>query len=72
MFIVGVDGAPDAVNALKEKKSFVATSAQYPFEMIKLAMDEGFKVLKGEKIESLIKIPVDLITQDNVETYKGW
>lgn len=72
MFIVGVDGAPDAVKALKEKKSFVATSAQYPFEMIKLAMDEGFKVLKGEKIESLIKIPVDLITQDNVETYKGW
>ncbi|NOU90167.1 substrate-binding domain-containing protein [Paenibacillus sp. LMG 31460] len=72
MFIVGVDGAPDAVKALKEKNSFVATSAQYPFEMIKLAMDEGFKVLKGEKIESLIKIPVDLITQDNVETYKGW
>ncbi|MFD0693382.1 ABC transporter substrate-binding protein [Paenibacillus sp. GCM10027628] len=72
MFIVGVDGAPDAVKAIKENKSFVATSAQYPFEMIKLAMDEGFKVLKGEKIESLIHIPVDLITQDNVETYKGW
>ncbi|MGO4274878.1 substrate-binding domain-containing protein, partial [Paenibacillus sp. TAF58] len=72
MFIIGVDGAPDAVKALKEKKSFVATSAQYPFEMIKLAMDEGFKVLKGEKLESLIKMPVDLITQDNVETYKGW
>lgn len=72
MFIVGVDGAPDAIHALKEKKSFAATSAQYPFEMIKLAMDEGFKVLKGEKIEPLIHIPVDLITQDNVETYKGW
>ncbi|WP_261305197.1 substrate-binding domain-containing protein [Paenibacillus andongensis] len=72
MFIVGVDGAPDAVNAIKEKKSFVATSAQYPFDMIKMAMDEGFKVLKGEKIEPLIKIPVDLITLDNVETYKGW
>ncbi|MBD0378713.1 substrate-binding domain-containing protein [Paenibacillus sedimenti] len=72
MFIVGVDGAPDAIKAIKEGKSFAATSAQYPFEMIKLAMDEGFKVLKGEKIESLIKIPVDLITQDNVETYKGW
>ncbi|UJF34640.1 substrate-binding domain-containing protein [Paenibacillus hexagrammi] len=72
IFIVGVDGAPDAVKALMEKKSFAATSAQYPFEMIKLAMDEGFKVLRGDKIEPLIKIPVDLITQDNVETYKGW
>lgn len=72
MFIVGVDGAPDAIKAIKESKSFAATSAQYPFEMIKLAMDEGFKVLKGEKIESIIPISVDLITQDNVETYKGW
>lgn len=72
MFIVGVDGAPDAVNAIKEGKSFAATAAQYPFEMIKVAMDVGFKVLKGEKIESIIHIPVDLITQDNVETYKGW
>lgn len=72
MFIVGVDGAPDAIKAIKESKSFEATSAQYPFEMIKVAMDEGFKFLKGEKIESVIRIPVDLITQDNVETYKGW
>jgi ribose transport system substrate-binding protein len=72
MFIVGVDGAPDSVNALKERKSFAASSAQYPFEMIKSAMDAGFKVLKGEKVEWLIKIPVDLITQDNVESYKGW
>lgn len=72
MFIVGVDGAPDAIKAIKESKNFGATSAQYPFEMIKIAMDEGFKVLKGEKIEPIIHIPVDLITQDNVETYKGW
>lgn len=72
MFIVGVDGAPDAINAIKEGGSFAATSAQYPFEMIKLAMDEGFKVLKGEKIEPVIHMPVDLITEDNVETYKGW
>ncbi|GAA3329985.1 hypothetical protein GCM10020331_080670 [Ectobacillus funiculus] len=34
-FIVGVDGAPEAVDALKEKKSFVATSAQHPDEIVK-------------------------------------
>ncbi|MZQ86349.1 substrate-binding domain-containing protein [Paenibacillus sp. 5J-6] len=72
MFIIGVDGAPDAINVIKENKSFVATSAQYPFEMIKIAMDEGFKALKGDKLEPLIKIPVDLITEDNVGGYKGW
>ncbi|WP_246309989.1 substrate-binding domain-containing protein [Paenibacillus alginolyticus] len=72
MFFVGVDGAPDAVTALKEKKSFVASSAQHPFEMVKLGIDIGFKIIKGQKVEPLVKIPVDLITQDNVDMYKGW
>ncbi|UUZ96565.1 substrate-binding domain-containing protein [Paenibacillus sp. P25] len=72
MFIVGVDGAPDAVTALKEKKSFAASSAQHPFDMIQKAVEVGFQILKGEKVESVIKVPVDLITQDNVDGYKGW
>lgn len=72
MFIVGVDGAPDAVTALKEKKSFAGSSAQHPFDMIQTAVDVGFKILKGEKVEPLIKVPVDLITQENVDSYKGW
>jgi ribose transport system substrate-binding protein len=72
MFIVGVDGAPDAVTALKEKKSFAGSSAQHPFDMIQKAVDVGFQIIKGEKVEALIKVPVDLITQENVDSYKGW
>lgn len=72
MFFVGVDGAPEAVDALKEKKKFYATSAQSPFNMVKTAIDSGFKILEGEEVEELIKVPVELITQENVESYKGW
>jgi len=71
-FIVGVDGAPEAVTALQEKKNFAATSAQFPNEMVKTAVDVGVKILNGEKVDPLIKVPVELITQDNVGGYKGW
>jgi ribose transport system substrate-binding protein len=72
LFIVGVDGAPQATDALKEKKSFAATAAQHPDEMVKTAVDLGVKIIKGEKVDQLVKIPVDLVTQDNVSSYKGW
>jgi ribose transport system substrate-binding protein len=71
-FIVGVDGAPEASQALKEKKSFAATSAQHPDEMMKKALEIGKKVLDGQKVDKLVKVPVELVTQDNVDSYKGW
>lgn len=71
-FIVGVDGAPEAVEALKEKKAFAATSAQFPNEMVLKAVEIGLKILNSEKVEQQILIPVELITQDNVDSYRGW
>lgn len=71
-FVVGVDGAPDAVTALKEKKAFAATSAQFPNEMVLKAVEIGIKLLDGNKIDQQVLIPVELITQDNVDSYRGW
>lgn len=71
-FIVGVDGAPDAVSALKEKKAFAATSAQFPNEMVLKAVELGIKLLDGGTIDPQVLIPVELITQDNVASYRGW
>lgn len=71
-FIVGVDGAPDAVTALKEKKAFAATSAQFPNEMVLKAVEIGIKLLDGGTIDPQVLIPVELITQDNVDKYRGW
>ena len=73
-FIVGVDGSPEAVEALKNKESlFEATSAQDPYLMSQKAVEVGYNVLQGKKPEQeTILIPVKLITRDNVGEYTGW
>jgi ribose transport system substrate-binding protein len=73
-FIVGVDGAPDIVPALKDKDSLIAASAaQDPYAMSQKAIQIGYDVMNGKKpAEELTLIPVDLITKDNVDQYKGW
>ena len=73
-FIVGVDGSPEAVEALKNKESlFEATSAQDPYLMSQKAVEIGYNVLQGKKPEQeTILIPVKLITRDNVNEYTGW
>lgn len=74
MFIVGVDGAPDAVVALNQAGSdFVATPSQDPYEMARRAVEIGNEILQGATLEDeLILIPTELITRDNVGGYEGW
>jgi ribose transport system substrate-binding protein len=73
-FIVGVDGAPDVVPSLKDKDSLIAASAaQDPYSMAGKAVDIGYDIMNGKKpAEELTLIPVDLITKENVDQYKGW
>ena len=73
-FIVGVDGSPDGVSALKSEGSlFEATPAQDPYTMAKKAVEVGYGVMNGEKLEQkTILIPVKLITRENVDEYQGW
>jgi ribose transport system substrate-binding protein len=73
-FIVGVDGAPDIVPSLRDKESLIAASAaQDPFTMAQKAVNIGNDILNGKKPDQdLTLIPVDLITKDNVDQYKGW
>jgi ribose transport system substrate-binding protein len=73
-FIVGVDGAPDVVPSLKDKDSLIAASAaQDPYTMAGKAVEIGNDIMNGKKpAQELTLIPVDLITKDNVDQYKGW
>jgi ribose transport system substrate-binding protein len=73
-FIVGVDGSPEAVAALKRQGSlFAATSAQDPYQMAQKAVEEGYNIFEGKKPgKDTILIPVKLITRDNVNDYTGW
>jgi len=40
--------------------------------MVKRAIEVGLEAMNGEEVDELIKVPVELITQDNVDSYKGW
>jgi ribose transport system substrate-binding protein len=73
-FIVGVDGAPDVVPSLKDPNSLIAASAaQDPYAMAEKAVEIGYNIINGQKPEqALILIPVELITKENVDQYKGW
>jgi ribose transport system substrate-binding protein len=73
-FIVGVDGAPDVVPSLKDKDSLIAASAaQDPYAMAGKAVEIGYDIMNGKKpAQELTLIPVDLITKENVDQYKGW
>jgi ribose transport system substrate-binding protein len=73
-FIVGVDGAPDVVPSLKDKDSLIAASAaQDPYTMSGKAVQIGYDIMNGKKPDQpLTLIPVDLITKENVDQYKGW
>ena len=74
MFVVGVDGSPDAEVVLKDPNSiFEATPAQDPYTMAETAVQIGWDVLQGNPpAEDLILIPVELITKDNVDSFQGW
>jgi ribose transport system substrate-binding protein len=73
-FIVGVDGSPGAVAALRSGQGlFDATAAQDPYAMAQKAVEVGYDIMQGKKPEKdLILIPVRLITRDNVNEYAGW
>jgi ribose transport system substrate-binding protein len=73
-FIVGVDGAPEARDAIADPDSlYVATAAQDPLGMTRKAVQVGNEILQGNPPANPdILIPVTLITRDNVNEYKGW
>lgn len=73
-FIVGVDGAPEATQAIADPNSLVvATAAQDPLGMTRKAVQVGNDILYGKRpANPNILIPVTLITRENVSQYKGW
>lgn len=73
-FIMGVDGSPDGEEALKRKGNlFTGTPAQDPQVMASEAVKIGYDILQGKDApKAPVLIPVNLITRDNINDYKGW
>lgn len=66
--VYGVDASPDA-KALIEEGMMKASAAQFPSEIGARAADTIYRLLRGEKTEKQILVPVKLITRDNVEEF---
>lgn len=63
MLVVGFDGTDDAVKAVKSGH-LAATIAQQPEKIGELGIETADKVLKGEKVESQIPVPLKVIRKE--------
>jgi ribose transport system substrate-binding protein len=74
VFITAVDGAPDAVVALKDPKSlFEGSSAQNPYQMASDGVKIGYDIMNGKAPATKVTLlPVPLVTKANLKDYPGW
>ena len=68
VLLYGVDGSPDAKAMIKDGK-ITATSAQFPKEIGKIAVEQAYKHLSGEKIVEEILVPVELVNSATLSNY---
>lgn len=66
--LYGVDASPE-VKAMIREGSIRASVVQFPTRVGEKAADSLYRLLKGEEVEPTILIPVELVTQENVEEY---
>ena len=71
--ITGIDGSPEAEEALKTDTMFVGSAAQSPFNVGAQAVQVGYEIFQGKKPESdVILITPTIVNRDNIGEYKGW
>ncbi|MDK2952081.1 MAG: ribose transport system substrate-binding protein [Kosmotogales bacterium] len=69
LFITGVDGSPDGVSAIVDGTAFVMTAAQDPAQIGHLGVEYGLKILNGEEVPDILRVPVKEITILNAEGF---
>jgi ribose transport system substrate-binding protein len=73
VFVVAVDGAPEVVDSMKGGGLFAASSAQQPREIGAKGVEIAADIAAGNPpSETTIKIPIQLVTKENVDSYGGW
>ena len=71
--ITGIDGSPEAEEALKGDTQFVGSAAQSPFDVGGQSVKAGYDLFMGNKPASdLILISPTIVNRDNIKDYKGW
>ncbi|MFI9810450.1 substrate-binding domain-containing protein [Streptomyces sp. NPDC052301] len=68
--VVGFDGTPDGLKAV-EDGTLYASVAQQPTQLGRIAVDNALKAVQGKKVEQAVKVPVKVVTKDNVAGFSG-
>lgn len=66
--VYGVDASPDSKVLIKEGM-MCASAAQFPSEIGSETADVIYRLLNGETVQKDILVPVELITENNVEAF---
>ncbi|PCG83911.1 transporter [Streptomyces sp. WZ.A104] len=66
--VVGFDGTPDGLKAV-EAGTLYASVAQQPAELGKIAVRNAVKAAKDEEVETMVKVPVKVVTRENVADF---
>lgn len=71
--VYGVDGSPDGKSMIQEH-IMTATAAQFPRKLGREAAQAMYRILEKQTVESVIKVPTELVTIENLEIYgsDGW
>lgn len=73
IIIGSVDGSPDIEAALKQRGLIRVSASQDPFVLGQTAVKLGYQLLNGNEPENRsVRMPVPLVTQENLLNYKGW
>jgi ribose transport system substrate-binding protein len=67
--LVSVDGAPDAITAIKAGGPFIATSAQFPRDQVRIGLGIALAKYWGANVPSTMPVDVKLIDKTNCENF---
>ncbi|MBA2806300.1 substrate-binding domain-containing protein [Streptomyces sp. KM273126] len=68
--VIGFDGTPDGLKAVKDGTLY-ASVAQQPTELGRIALQNALKAAEGGKVEKTVKVPVKVVTAENVDEFSG-
>ena len=68
--VVGFDGTPDGLKAV-EAGTLYASVAQQPSELGRIAVDNALQGPEGKTVEKTVKVPVKVVTKENVAGFSG-
>ena len=73
IFVVAIDGAPDAVAEMRSGEGpFEMSVAQFPNEIARTAAEMAYNLIDGKPVPTHVKIPVMPVTRTNLAEFPGW